>query len=334
MVIMIHVTDEYLTNDVIGTDFLNSFEIGIILNSASRASVPLFLMITGSFLLDFGNEYNKRKATRYIRRVIKAFVCGTILYSIVEIVMGVLNVGLHGIGWGRILKDLITGPYHFWYLYLITGLYLITPILREIAKKDDILELYLLLSFTFSIVLPTICSFSALSKLELLINRVHLDFVTGYQFYFLFGYWLKKNRFQMKNKIGGILLYLSSVGICSILTILCNKESGRIVNECCLDYFFITTFLEAFSLFSLFSGVSICNGIKNIIKNISEATFGIYVLHVLFIKEYFGIHIVNWNVFGQSRLIVQSIIIFFVCLAAQLLYSTISINLKQKVRKE
>ena len=47
--------------------------------------------------------------------------------------------------WG-VITQWIEGPYHFWYLYAIIGLYALTPLLRKITE-DEKKMLYFLVLF-------------------------------------------------------------------------------------------------------------------------------------------------------------------------------------------
>ena len=56
-----------------------------------------------------------------------------IVWNVVYYIYG-LAAGTYGdLNWKGALSYGFMGPYHFWYLYMIVGLYLITPFLRKIA---------------------------------------------------------------------------------------------------------------------------------------------------------------------------------------------------------
>lgn len=328
MVIFIHVIDEYIRKGSFGVRFLESFEVCVFLNAASRAAVPVFIMISGLFLLDEEREVNKEKIEAHICKIVKAFIFGTLLYSFIYVLVVALNSGIRNINWIRVLKDCITGPFHFWYLFLIVGLYLITPILREITKKDNVFNMYMILSFIFSVLLPSIWTLPHAGKLQLLVNKAHLNFLVGYQFYYMLGWWLKKNSFKFSKKPLYVVLYFLSVLVCSFATIISDNGMQSSVSGAYLDYFFITTFVEAVCLFAFFYNLRISIKMEKYISKLSNITFGIYILHLIFIKDYAGFYIIDWGWLGQFKILGEVIIIFILCLITQ-----ICLNALQKVGK-
>ena len=98
-----------------------------IYQSLGRIGVPLFVMLTGALLLQPSkNEsisvfFKKRWA-----RIGLPFIFWGAAYFAYDFFV------LHqAITTNAIVQGILTGPYyHFWYLYMLAGLYLLTPILR------------------------------------------------------------------------------------------------------------------------------------------------------------------------------------------------------------
>lgn len=112
-----------------------SWWIGNIYDSLSRWCIPLFVMLSGAFLLDrasgvsLGSFFRRR-----LRRVALPFVVWSFIYFLWRI---------HGnkepLALADFLPLLIAGPiyYHLWFLYLIIGLYLLAPLLSVYLKHAD-----------------------------------------------------------------------------------------------------------------------------------------------------------------------------------------------------
>ncbi|MDA3767000.1 acyltransferase family protein [Lactobacillus delbrueckii] len=111
--------------------------------------MPVFIMISGAIFLnpDFDLSWEKL-FKKYLRRIIVSYLIWQLIYC----------------GWYYFAKggDLVTvakfliGSYdHLWYLPMIAGLYLVTPLLRPLARRRQLLEYYLLLSQLFAWLLPT-----------------------------------------------------------------------------------------------------------------------------------------------------------------------------------
>ena len=96
-------------------------------------AVPCFLMITGALLLDPARKLPLKKLFgKYLRRIVLALVCFTLIFQILgwrmegepNIVKGCLQDLAFGESWA-----------HMWYLYLMIGLYLMMPFYKMIADK-------------------------------------------------------------------------------------------------------------------------------------------------------------------------------------------------------
>ena len=94
--------------------------------------VPLFVMLSGALLLQPTklNEPIRVFLKKRLSRLGLAFVFWSAIYTIWAFYVFHAPVTLGNI-YQSIVKDLFTGVYYqFWFIYLIVGLYLITPILR------------------------------------------------------------------------------------------------------------------------------------------------------------------------------------------------------------
>ena len=105
--------------------------------------VPVFFMISGRFFLDPQRNITIKKIwKKYIPRIIIAFAVWSSVYTFYYVKSGAYD-GLNI--WG-VITQWIEGPYHFWYLYAIIGLYALTPLLRKITE-DEKKMLYFLVLF-------------------------------------------------------------------------------------------------------------------------------------------------------------------------------------------
>ena len=156
--------------------------------SIGRLGVPLFLLLTGALLLQpskltepIGVFFKKRVA-----RIGLPFIFWGAIYFAWDFLV-VNKINNQPITTNSIIQGVLTGPYYqFWYLYLLLGLYLITPILRVIMAhaSRDLIKYILLLWFLGAAIVPTIA----------LVTPLHLDTnvltITGYVGYFILGAYL------------------------------------------------------------------------------------------------------------------------------------------------
>ena len=90
---------------------------------------------------------------KYIRRLLIKLILWSFIYSIYRRNLSIKYIPI-------IIIHFFLGSYHFWYLNVIIELYLITPFLRELIKKD-LLSIFLKLSFIFTFIIPNINDFNS-----------------------------------------------------------------------------------------------------------------------------------------------------------------------------
>ncbi len=189
-VIMIHVSSCYITSEST-SDWLS-----IIFDVISQFAVPLFVMISGALLLDERYSSPFQKIKGHCLNIIKFFLFWSTVYAI--IFCNIVPICQHHYtSWKTTLIFICQGWTHLWYCFMLFGLYLVTPLLRLWIKKENkkYIEYFLILAFVFTSVLPEICSefayFSTYSYiLENPLNNLGLDYLKGYVFYFILGWYL------------------------------------------------------------------------------------------------------------------------------------------------
>ena len=119
--------------------------------------VPLFLMITGSLILDPKKELTGKKLWKYIYRMLLALVCFTLIFQLTDYAMGYESDVFRG--W---IDHMIKGTSwaHMWYLYLMIGLYLLLPLFKGLARLNDQWILFTIsVMLVFVSVVPTLTRF-------------------------------------------------------------------------------------------------------------------------------------------------------------------------------
>ena len=155
--------------------------IGNFYDSFVRPSVPLFVIISGALLLEKGEEkYGTFFKKRFIR-VLIPFLFWSVIYFIYSNKYFDLQ---------KYLIALLTGKIyiHLWFVYMILGLYLITPVLRKwLQNATDSDKSYFMIIWFFSAVIFPLFDKFADFKIALTIQ-----FVAGYTGYFVLGSMLRK----------------------------------------------------------------------------------------------------------------------------------------------
>ena len=146
-------------------------------NSLSRFAVPVFLMISGALML---NE-NKKITFKDIFKKILFFTLVILFWNVTHAIFFQVIERLYQhqkIYLANIVTTTILGHFHFWYMYLLLGLYLITPILRLFIKKSNIkfINYYVILAITFSF-LPDIINVILNKFTPNGIDNIFIDFI-------------------------------------------------------------------------------------------------------------------------------------------------------------
>lgn len=106
----------------------------------TRWAVPCFVMISGRFYLDPKREYNFYKLFASILRILVAVIFWNVLYQIYFYCIGYYD----GLNFrGIIFSGALTGPYHFWYVWMIIALYAITPLLRTFCTNKRLMRYFI-----------------------------------------------------------------------------------------------------------------------------------------------------------------------------------------------
>ena len=185
-------------------------------NALSRFAVPVFVMITGALILD----ENKKITTdllysKYIRSLIPVFLFWSALFTYVFAYVEPLKKG-HAILFDNVVTYFISGHYHLWYLFMLTGLYITTPIFRMFVKKENksIVLYFLKVGFIVQGVVPFILqllkTFDGTNLTETL-DLFNFDVFLGFGFYFVAGWYL--NNFKLKAKTLKAIYILSVASV-------------------------------------------------------------------------------------------------------------------------
>ncbi|MFZ4262783.1 acyltransferase [Sphingobacterium sp. HJSM2_6] len=272
-VVFIHASTGYLYRiDTLAFDWNYANWI----NSATRCSVPIFVLISGTLLLQKNDDtwsfYRKR-----IPKILYPFIFWTIVYLIYYFYRYtkfelLSNEKIVSISIDKILHG---ANAHLWYLYMVVGLYLAIPFLRKILVNSTLREMEIFLLFW---VLATCFTskpiYSAMPKFD-------FDFFTGYIGYLVLGYYLSIRSLNIKWKQWYfVVVYVLMVAIAAIGTQLLNHDANKL-NTFFYNYLFPTTALTAVALFLWIKEITENKNAPNWIKFVDKYSFGIYLSHII-----------------------------------------------------
>ena len=257
-----------------------------VIDSLTRWCVPAFVMLSGMFFLDPSRPVTYRSLFRKsLPRLAAAFLFWSFLYALFTSLLN-WRGGAPDDLWSFFL-NFIYGHYHLWFVYMVMGLYLITPILRKFvmgAGRRDI-EYLLLLYFLFTLVVPLFGNAPRLQVISGMVHRLDLKLLGGYIGYCVAGYYLKTFDFQPKTKKIIYALGLAGLGVTIVCTWI-DSMAWDAPNEKWYLYLTPNVALTAFALFLFFKehcqgrslgpkGVALCS-------RIAQRSFGVYLVHAFF----------------------------------------------------
>ena len=269
-----------------------------LMNALVLWCIPCFVMISGRFMLDPDRIVDAKKIKKHLFTIICAFIFWNFVYQIVYISEG--RYQQMGLNWKGIIFDsgALAGPYHFWFLWMIMGLYLVTPFLRKITESKKLMEYFIILFFTVEFInrfgehIPYVGGIIRAIFYSIQNREAGIFLALGFSGYYILGYYLKKYPIERRWEW---LVYL--LGTISLIACAIYRGTLTEMNEW-QD--------NIYSLFSpqviLFSSAIYTFCVKHISKfnyslkslklitDLQENSFGIYLIHVLIIEAILNIN--------------------------------------------
>lgn len=244
-------------------------------------SVPVLFMISGYFLLDERKELTLKKLYfKNALRLITAFFCWSSVYALYSIRIwqgfvftkeSILNL----------IKLIINGPPHFWFIVVLLSIYVLLPVLREIAKNQKSMEYYIALFLVIRFIMPYFKLIPYLSKIAEQVERFEFGKIFGFVLYFILGYYLRVNPIKENNlkrvySLGAISIV--SNPIITAITSWIRQEKITYME----NYQSIIVFVAAVSVFTFFTTVEVKKPTASKwIAVLSSTSFGVYLIHIL-----------------------------------------------------
>jgi len=280
--------------------------------------VPLFVMLSGALLLDpskadepMGAFFKKR-----FNRIGLPLIFWTIIFF-------AWNFRVHGIALSpfNIEQGLLTGSYPImWFLYMLIGLYLATPVLRIVAKHIDrkIFTFLIILWFIGTIAVPLIHTFTAFTY------NPTIFVITNWAGYFLLGAYLVKT--EMRRSIVYPLLalglFVAIVGDWIITAAIGEQLTGFFHG-----YLSFNMILASAALFLILVSIPRTriergnSALTRLMHWIGKNTLAFYLLHIIVLEAlqlgllgfhfpYTGIVLVDTLTLASSAFVISAAIIY------------------------
>jgi len=274
-------------NDVYEINGFNWWVI-VFFASLTRFAVPIFFMISGLIFLNPDREVTfKRLYCKHIKKLAVVFIFWSFIYAITNTIDNYgFNINFSSIKYAA--KLVIQGPYTFWFLFVMIGIYIIVPLLRPIAANRTLLKYFLAISFITSILLPTIRIVPIIGqRIFNYSQRFEINIALGYVFYFVLGYYLHTIKISKKKANLSLVLSLLFVLITTLLTGYISIAEGK-TNTILYEKLLLNNMIAAIGVFCFIQSKENCFNapkIKNILKQMPMYTLGVYAMHPLLLDS-------------------------------------------------
>ncbi len=293
LVILLHAAIEtFPITDVINQAVVVRWWSVNIYDSLARVSVPLFVMLSGALLLQPYKVEEPMRVffkKRFTRIGLPLLFWGSAYFAWRYFVNNEA-LTLNSIGQG-----IVSGPYyHFWFLYMLIGLYLVTPFLRVLVAHANrsMLRYFLLLWIVGSAVVPILNIF--------IVNSLGSDvfLVTGWIGYFLLGLYLLDVQVSRRRLFVALL---AGFAWTVIGTYLITYFVGGTLQYFFYDFLGINVILASGALFILLNAIPTdyiekrSKPVNRLIHYIGQSSLAIYLMHIIVLESlqrgFFGVRI-------------------------------------------
>jgi surface polysaccharide O-acyltransferase-like enzyme len=316
LVIMLHAaTEPIFIADQMSPQGVTLWWTVNIYDSLSRPGVPLFVMLSGALLLQraklgepLGVFFKKR-----LNRILLPFLFWGVAYFAWRFFVNGEALTAYSI-----LQGVLTGPYvHFWYLYLLVGLYLITPVLRLVVAyaERETFKFLMILWFVGTAIAPLLGLFGAYRLND------NVFIVVGWVGYFLLG------AYFLKVHVRSVVLYaLLVLGL--VWTIIGTYLVVGTIGERYSQFFYNADSFSmigvSVALFLLLAAVPSNIAKKRfprgnrLLRLISQNTIPIYLFHMMVLealqKGFFGFQISLATMNPVLEVPLITVVTLFICL--------------------
>ena len=252
--------------------------------SLGRICVPLFAMISGYFLLPM-----RGTVSEFFRKRVSRIVLPFLVWNAVYAVFFIFYAGDSPMQALRNFFEIFVtfGAQwsHMWYIYMLLGLYLLTPVISpwlERASKRQ-LRFYLLI-WLLTTLLPYLNRYVNPEMWGLCFWNASPTFYyfTGFVGYYILGYYVR--RFGGASAVVSLLLIMAGYipSVCFFThDMYCYHEYADL--EMSWNFCALNIVLMTYGVFSLFTKIR-CEGqsrVGRLLTDFSQRSYGIYLLHMI-----------------------------------------------------
>lgn len=248
---------------------------GIVLNSIAHFSVPVFILISGYYMLRSAKS-DRELLTRCVWLFIKLAFWGG-LQHLIDVRLGLTD----WLGWRNFAAVAVSGTGHLWYSYALITLYIFTPVLFVFCAHADrrLYRRMLALTFLFGSLVTTALRTGSFPLLAVIIEKMKVPHLLGFIFLYLMGDYLR--RYPPRQPKRFVTLGALGMAATTVWTFFLTFDQASNLS------------LSFFAPGNLLAGIGVFVGIKAMcqkfpirrdlpfLKSLAACTEGIYLSHMI-----------------------------------------------------
>ena len=276
--------------------------------AAGGASI-LFFMISGALVL-----YKPKDLFPFIKKRVSRIALPMIIWSIICLVIGYY---LGDISSSKALfQKILLIPFFpqvgsYWFIYVIFGIYLITPILAQWLDKHNKKEVsFYILLWGITLFLPYLDYFNKNLESIISVSGGILYYFYGYLGFALLGYYLRKYELYFSKRI------FATISILIVFFPWALYLTTTIPHDIIQNRMSINLALIAALYFILIKHLHLSEKMKSFFYDFAQHSFGIYLVHLLIMRKIIWAVLSPYNI---HYLIQIPLIVFLTTLLSYLL---------------
>jgi surface polysaccharide O-acyltransferase-like enzyme len=254
-----------------------------LVDSVARIGVPLFVLVSGTLLLDPQREESLPVFFR--KRFVKVLI-PLLGWSAIYITWRIFYEGdTFTLQQAFLAVIENTVAYHFWFLYMILGLYLVVPVLRiftRTASEKDF-KYFIIIWFIAVCLPPFLTKFFDVTLADFWV------IIIGFSGYFVGGYYLTQAKFTLRSKRWVLAIYSVSLLVTVLGTYLLLRQNGQ-YDSYFYEYLSPNVILMSLSAYLLMRWLPYeriyqkLPWLGRLVALVCVTSFGVYMVHVLLLS--------------------------------------------------
>lgn len=283
---------------------ISSWKLANLIDSSVRFCVPVFLMITGTLLLN-----NKDTLKDFINKRLRRVLYPLLFWSVIYFIWSKIDV-ITSTDFFSLLADFVKAlsrgaSFHFWYIYTIIGVYLFIPIFKKwvLTSSKREIEYFLIIWGVTLLYNPYTIKF---------LPNFELIYFSRFIGYVLLGYYVDKYIVANKKSLFiGMVFLITGITATYFLTQIASDRSNTFV-EVFYDYLSPNVALSALGVFLIGQNFTYRSHFS---ESLDKNSFGIYFIHIIIFTK--TLRVIDVSNFENNALllfiyiILNSIFVYF-----------------------